>query len=389
MNSQSWFEVADASNTRPNSKFRTAWNSVAKWRYPLLFIAIPTLLVTCYYYLIAADQYQSEAHFIVSSSSGRSSSSSSFGGMLLGGGGGGDMASQTSAVPDYLESHEAVTALSKQIDLLGIFQRPEADAFSRLNASPLTPEALLKYYQRMVKVHYDRESGITSLQVRAFRPKDAQNIAAHLLLLSEAQVNRMNRRRYQDAVSAAGGQVRTAQNQVSQIQRRMTAYRQKSRDVAPDVSGESQIKLVSSLKAQLAGAEASLATMGSAINHSSPQYIALQSNVRSLRAQIAAQSSELTGGMETVAVSLGGFEDLRVQQEFAAKNYEAAAAGLTKAQEDAARQQLYVVRVVDANLPVKSLFPQRERIILITFAALFVAYGIGWLIIAGVREHAA
>ena len=40
-------------------------------------------------------------------------------------------------------------------------------------------------------------------------------------------------------------------------------------------------------------------------------------------------------------------------------------------------------------MPVKSLFPQRGRIVLMTFIALCVAYGIGWLILAGVREHAA
>lgn len=388
MNSYSWFEVAEAGEARSHSKVRHLWDRMAKWRYPALFILLPALLVAGYYYLVAADQYQSEAHFIVSSSSGRSASSGGFGGMLMGSGGG-DMASQTSAVPDYLESHEAVAALSKQVDLVDIFRRPEADMFSRLNADPLTPEALLRYYKRMVKVRYDQETGITSLEVRTFRPRDSYTIAAHLLLLSEAQVNRMNRRRYQDAVSSAREQVLAAQKGVADIQNRMTAYRQKSRDVAPDVSGENQIRLVSTLKAQLATTQASLATMGGTISRSSPQYLAMQRQVRSLQAQIAAQSAELTGGNSTVAVNLGGFEDLRVQQEFAAKNYETAAAGLTKAQDDAARQQLYIVRVVDANLPVKSLFPQRERILLITLAALFVAYGIGWLIVAGVREHAA
>ncbi|WP_122928454.1 MULTISPECIES: lipopolysaccharide biosynthesis protein [Sphingobium] len=389
MNSQSWFEVVNSDGIKPRTRIQSLWDFIAKKRYLMLFVFLPTLLVAAYYYIVAADQYQSEAHFIVSSSSGRSSSGGGLSGMLTGSSGGGDLASQTSAVPDYLKSHEAVAALSKQIDLVGMFQRPEADYISRLTADPLTPEALLRYYERMVKVHHDLETGITTLEVRAFRPKDAQTIAAHLLLLSEAQVNRMNRRRYQDAVATARAQVLDAQRQVAQVQRRMTAYRQNSRDVAPDVSGENQIRLVSSLKAQLATTQASLATMGGTISHSSPQYLALQRQVRSLQAQVAAQSAELTGGNATVAVNLGGFEDLRVQQEFAAKNYETAAAGLTKAQEEATRQQLYIVRVVDANLPVKSLFPQRERILLIVFAALFVAYGIGWLVIAGVKEHAA
>ena len=39
---------------------------------------------------------------------------------------------------------------------------------------------------------------------------------------------------------------------------------------------------------------------------------------------------------------------------------------------------------VNANLPVKSLYPHRGLTVLTVFASLLVAYGIGWLIIAGV-----
>lgn len=389
MNSHSWFEMAEAANLKPKSRFRRWWEGASAWRYPVLLVLLPTLIVAAYYYLVAADQYESEAHFVVNSISSHGSSSSSLSLLLGSSEGGGGAQTQTSAVPDYLESHDAVAALRKRLDLVAMFQRPEADALSRLGEASPTPEILLRYYKKMVKVHYDRDTGITTLNVRAFRPADAYAIASQLLLLSEAQVNRMNKRRYQDAVSAAQAQVEVAENRVAQVQGRMTSYRQRSRDIDPEVSGESQIRLVSGLKAQLATVQAALATMSGTIGHSSPQYVAMQRQARSLQGQIAAQSAELTGGAATVASSLGGYEDLRVQQQFAAKNYEAAAASLVKAQEEATRQQLYIARVVDANVPVKSLFPQRERIVLITFIALCLAYGIGWLIVAGVREHAA
>jgi capsular polysaccharide transport system permease protein len=176
---------------------------------------------------------------------------------------------------------------------------------------------------------------------------------------------------------------------VGQIQRQLTSYRQQGKDIDPQASGDIQLRLVSGLKTQLASAQAAMTTMNGTISPSSPQYIALQRQIRSLQGVIAAQSSQLTGGNSAIASNLGGYENLRVQQEFAAKNYTAAAAGLVKAQEDAARQQLYIVRVVDANMPVKPLFPKRFNILLMTFISLCVAYGIGWLILAGVREHAA
>lgn len=386
--SHSWFETHARAEADQRSVLRRSWDNAAAWRYPALLIVLPTLLVAAYYYLVAADQYESEAHFIVSSNASGGQSAGSFG-SLFGISAGGSTQSQTMAVPDFLESHEAVSALRRKLDLVAMFRRPEADVLSRLSKASPTPEELQRYFEKMVRVHYDADTGITTLNVHAFRPADAHAIADQLLLLGEEQVNRMNARRYGDAVAAGRTQVAAAERRVAEVQGRITAYRQTGRDIDPEVSGKAQIELVSGLKTQLAAAQATLATMDASIGRSSPQYVAMQRQISSLQTAIVTQSAELTGGARAVASNLGGYEDLRVQQEFAAKNYDAAAASLVKAQEDAARQQLYVVRVVDANMPVKALFPQRARIVLMTLLALCVAYGIGWLILAGVREHAA
>jgi capsular polysaccharide transport system permease protein len=390
MNKQShnWFETQAAPSVDRRNALLRWWDGATAWRYPLLLVVLPTLIVAAYYYMVAADQYESEVHFIVNSDAAGGGSASGFG-SLLGISAGGSGQGQTMAVPDYLESHEAVAELSKKLDLVAMFRRPEADTLSRLRSPSPTPEALQRYFEGKVKVHHNPDTGIMALTVHAFRPTDAYIIANQLLLLGEAQVNRMNRRRYADAVSAAQTQLTTAEQRVGQIQRQLTSYRQQGKDIDPQASGDIQLRLVSGLKTQLASAQAAMTTMNGTISPSSPQYIALQRQIRSLQGVIAAQSSQLTGGNSAIASNLGGYENLRVQQEFAAKNYTAAAAGLVKAQEDAARQQLYIVRVVDANMPVKPLFPKRFNILLMTFISLCVAYGIGWLILAGVREHAA
>lgn len=390
MNNQShnWFETQASPELQEGGGLRRLWNKASAWRYPFLFIVFPTLIVSAYYYLISADQYESEAHFTVISNSGGKESSIGVG-SLLGISAGGSSSNQTMAVVDYLESHDAVAALGKKFDLVAMFRRPEADVLSRLDKPSPTPEELQLYMEKMVKVRHDADTGITTLAVHAFRPGDAHAIADQLLRLSEEQVNRMNVRRYGDAVASAQAQVAAAEKRVEQIQSRITAYRQQGRDIDPQASGDTQIRLVSGLKAQLATAQSTLATMGASISHSSPQYLAMQHQIRSLQDTIAAQSSVLAGGSKTIATNLGGYEDLRVQQEFAGKSYEAAAASLVKAQDDATRQQLYIVRVVDANMPVKAMFPKRGQIIFMTFIALCVAYGIGWLILAGVREHGA
>jgi len=389
MNSQNhnWFDAQGVQETEHRNSARRLWDRFAAWRYPFLLILLPTLLTAGYLYLIAADQYESEAHFIVNSEASGGGASSGFGSLF--GLSAGSSQNQTMAVPDYLQSHEVVAELGRKLDLVAMFRRPEADILSRLWYANPTPETLERYFEKKVTVHHDADTGITQLTVHAFRPTDAYAIANELLQLSEAQVNRMNRRRYRDAVAAAQSQLQAAEQRISQIQGRITSYRQQGRDIDPEASGDTQMRLVSGLKTQLAAAQAMLASMAGTISPSSPQYVALQRRISSLQGVIASQSSELTGGNRAIATNLGGYEELRVQQDFAAKNYAAASAALIKAQEDAARQQLYIVRVVDANMPVKALYPQRAKIVLMTFIALAVAYGIGWLILAGVREHAA
>ena len=242
-----------------------------------------------------------------------------------------------------------------------------------------------------MKLRTDRDGGITSLEVRAFRPDDAYRIAVKLLELGEAQVNALNLRSYRDAIDSSRRQVLEAEAEMTGIRQRLTAFRQVRGDIDPEGSGKAQIGLVSNLRASLAQAESQLATIGASVNQNGPQYIAMRERVRSLRNQLASQSGALAGGTDgspTIANNLASYEDLRLRQEFASKSYEAAAASLQQARERAARQQLYLVRVVDANRPVKALYPERGRIVLTVLAGLLLAYGIGWLLLAGVREHA-
>ena len=78
---------------------------------------------------------------------------------------------------------------------------------------------------------------------------------------------------------------------------------------------------------------------------------------------------------------------MRLQQEFAAKRYETARARLEQARTRAANEQLFIVAVVEPNLPEKPALPKPFRTTLLILIGLSVAYGIGWMLIAGVREH--
>ncbi len=351
-----------------------------------MVVVAPVLVVGIYLYGFASDQYESEAHYLVR---GQGSGASSSGGIsqLLGMSGGGGQG-EASSISDYLTSHDVVQTLRRQLDLVERFRRPEADVLSRLPSDNPTPENLLRYYRKQVDVHFDQETSITTLKVRAFRPEDAYQITRALLTLGEHRVNVMNTRSYQDAVSLSRNQRDEAERDLKDLQQKLTAFRQIGRDVNPTGSAEAQITLVSKLTQDLSAAQSQLATTVQLIGNRNPQADALRQQVRSLSAQVNAQRSKLAGGGNTIAAGLGNYEALNMQQSFLAKRYDAASAAYEAARQQAVRQQLYVVRVVDANMPVKSQYPKRALSLLTMLAALLVIYGIGWLIAAGVREHA-
>lgn len=365
-----------------------SWWSRQKWL--AIFVIIPTLLAAAYLYLVASDQYVSEAHFIVRSQTSGSSSSGS-GGLagLLGGGGGGSLTSMADSVTvtDYLQSHDAVEALQKRLNLVALFRRPEADFLSRLMIARPTPEYLYGYYGNQVQVDFDIDTGITSLTARAFRPGDAYAIASQLLQLGEQRVNEMNVRAYADAVALTKRQVDETERALRAIGGQVTSYRQSEREVDPAGAASAQIGLVTQLNGNLAAARAQLQTTTQLIGANNPQAEALRKQIQSLEQQIGTQNARLTGNNNAIASSLGTYEDLQTQRAFLQQRYASVSTSYEQARQQAIKQQLYIVRVVNPNMPVKSIYPRRFVTTLTVLVVLFILYAIGWLIITGVREH--
>jgi len=359
-----------------------------EYRFMLMMVVAPTLIVAGYYYLIASDQFESEADFLVRSAEGGSArSAEGLGALLMEGVS--PAREDTISVIDYLRSTEATLQVERAANLTARFTRPHIDWISRLRKAQPAPEELRKYYNSQAKVQFDKDTGIARLTVHAFTPQDAYVIAASMLRLGEQRVNELNQRSNGDAVRGATRQLAEAENELRQIQRRLTSFRRTQSNIDPEATGKAQQTALTGFNAQLITARTQLQAMRGIIAPSSPQYIAAQARVRALEAAIGRQGGEMTGAGSGALVNiLGDYEELRIRQEFASKRYALAAAAYQAAREEARKKELYIIRVVNPNMPVKALFPERGRIVLTVFASLLIAYGIGWLMLAGIREHA-
>jgi capsular polysaccharide transport system permease protein len=239
-----------------------------------------------------------------------------------------------------------------------------------------------------VKIDQDVETGISRLRVHAFTPADSHAIARRLLALGEQRINALNERSFRDQVASARVELEGAERALAAAQRALTGFRRLHADIDPEGSAKAQIGLVSQLTADLVAERARLHAMDGIISPESPQYRAVRTRLGALEAQVAGQSSRIAGDGSSIAASLGDYENLVIRRESAARRFAAVAAQYDQAVAQAKRQQLYLIRVVDPNMPVKSLFPERGTIVLTVFFSLTLAYMIGWLLVSGIREHA-
>jgi capsular polysaccharide transport system permease protein len=352
----------------------------------ILLVLVPTLLVLGYQLLIASPQYVARTEYLIRGIESERTGQGGLGALL--GGTQDASAREAGAIRDYLGSPDAIAALKKRgVDVTAIYARGDADWFSRLRYDRPRAETLLDYYRGKVSVEYDKDAGITRIAVRAFSPRDAQRLAANLVALGEAQVNTFNQRALASAKTLAEADVAQAEDELARIQGELTGFRDLTGQIDPARSSEGDNQQLRTLEGQLAGERAELASMSRFLTPGSPQMQIQQSRVAALEGEAARLQSRMTGSPQALSRRLAAYEALKLRQDFAAKSLQEARTGLLRAREQAGKQRLFFVEVVKPNLPEKPAYPRPWRTALAMLTALAVAYAIGWLVLAGVREH--
>jgi capsular polysaccharide transport system permease protein len=353
----------------------------------LLCVALPTLLAVLYYGFVAADQYVAEARFAVR---GSEAAATDMLGVLTGIPGNGASAADALVVRDFVRSRDAVEALERRLDLRAAYSREEADWLARLGpADPI--EDVVDYWRRMVEVGYETTSGITTLRVQAFRPDDAVAIAGAILEEGEALVNRLSERARRDAVAFAEAELTRAEERLGAARAEVTRFRDQRQALDPARSAEARLGIQAGLEADLAKAEAELSAMRSYMRPDAPAVVSAGNRIAALRRQVEAERAKLAGEQGDPRVLSGlvaDYERLAGEQEFAAKAYVSALASLEAARADAARKHRYLATFVMPHMPEDATRPRRLVGILTVFFASLVAWGIGALGVAAVKDHA-
>lgn len=389
-------EVPKAEEPVPPQRKR--W-SAQQWRRFWVYVTfvpcvvLPLALAALYFHSYAADRYAVEMKFAVKSP--LSGGSSDFLGLMTGVNSSSSTTTDSYIVVDFIESQDLVQMLEDRIDLRAIYSKPADDMLMRFDPT-LPKEDFAEYLARMVTVYYDVSSQIITVEVQAFTPEEAKAVAELVLKLCGDLVNDISERARLDTVRIAEEAVLRAENNLRDQRRKLAEFREHEQDIDPGRSVEAQNVLLGRVQGELADAETRMATLREFLSEDAPSVRYLQSQIDSLKLQLAEQKGKLgvgaiagaQGDGITLTARVGAYEELSVDLEFLQNAYVSSLASLEAARLEADRQQRYLAAFVLPKVPEKAIYPNRVLNIFVVFIFALMAWGLAVMTIYIIREHA-
>jgi capsular polysaccharide transport system permease protein len=257
----------------------------------------------------------------------------------------------TYVVNTYLTSRDLVEQLAKNDNLRAVLGRREGDFVFRYPTFwlPDNNEFLYQRFQWMVTAKIDDATGISTIEVNAFRPDDARALAEAMLRYAEALVNRMNERQYQDQIAVADRFVAEAQKTVDAIEAELKAFRDVSSSLNPNLVAQSELTVIQGLSTQLAQVEASI-IQELKVAPTSPLLAGLRAQAQSYRDEIERRKLEIAGAGDSEAVKLQTYDLLTLRRDLALQALADAVGQRELARQDAEQHRLYVELIAKPNL---------------------------------------
>ena len=353
------------------------------------FVLLPVFLSALYLAIFASDQYAAEIRFAVRGGEQRASSdpvSSLMGVSTV-------RVQDSQIVAQYIKSQGIVEVLEKDIQLRQMFSWPEkADFIFGFNtARPI--ERLVKYWWWQVDVDIDRLSGIVTVVVRAFTAQDALLIAKSIINASEALVNELSERSRRDALKQAQAELALAERLLQGKIRAMRELRSAEQILDPAKSSDALTKLIGDMRLEVVKMQSDFEAQKQSVSENSPQMRVLAARIRAANDQIKLLEQRMTGSNPdqnpALADSMSKFDRLRIEYEFAQKQYVESAAALERARADVESQQVYLTTFLQPVLAEEALYPKRWWILASILTFCLVLWGAGTGVAVLVRNYSA
>lgn len=390
-------EVVIRPVAKPARRKRRHWGLLFTF---LLMVVGPIAATWWYLENRAADQYASTLGFTVQSAD-TSSGTNLLGELSTGFGLGSGSAQDTDILYEFIRSQDLVQTVDTQLDLRSLYSRhTEQDpvfGFHPADSSLLgmefdgTIEDLTGYWQRMVRLSYDQNSGLMKVQVRAFSPEDARAIADAIYAESTSMINALSATAREDATRYAREDLDLAIERLKQSREALTAFRVENEivDVTADIQG--QMGLLNELQGQLAAALIEFDLLSANAPSGDIRLNQAQARIDAIQLRIEAERQQFGGGNDgddgSYAQTIADFERLSVDNEIAQQSYITALAAYDGAVAQANRQSRYIAAYIQPTLAEKSEYPQHALIVGLVSLFTFLGWSILALVYYSLRDR--
>jgi capsular polysaccharide transport system permease protein len=355
---------------------RRHWGLVAGF---VVLVLVPLAVTIFYLWAVAEDQYASTVGFTVRKEEG-TSAVDLVGGLSQFTGGGG--ASDGDILYEFIQSQVIVERISAKIDLNAIYSR----SWGRDPVFALWPDAriedLVWFWKRVVRISYDKGSGLIELRVLAPTPQEARDIATLVVSESQEMINNLNAQAREDTTRYALLDLNEALARLKAARLALTAFRTRTRIVDPEADIQGRMGVLNNLQQQLAQAMIEYDLLTQQANPGDPRLKPAQQKIDVIRSRMAQEregftlQGEAEGGDYPALIA--EYESLVVDREFAERTYTSALAALDIAQSNANRQSRYLAAYIQPTLASTAEFPR--RLTLAGLTGLFLL--LGWSILA-------
>lgn len=350
-------------------------------------VLLPTLLGAIYFGLIASDIYISESSFVIRTPQG--SGSGGLQAVITGTVSGvSEAPADAAAVNQYILSRDALDFLNSKMDLRRYFSSPSIDFLHRFGMFGFHDgmEDLHEYYLRRVKVVPGQTSAISTLRVSVFSPEEAQQMNELLLQGAEQKVNQLNDRARADLIRYAETEVNEAEKRVMQAALALSQFRNTQEVVDPEKQTAFHFTQISKLQSELIETKTRIAQLRQ-LAPQSPAPEPLELKARTIQEEIDKELAKVVGGDRSLARLTADYEQFAIEREFAEQQLAISLSALQTARNEAQRQQIYLERISNPNLPDVALEPRRVAGVLTIFVFGLILWGVLSMLVSGVREH--
>ncbi len=355
----------------------------------LLVIGGPVLLTTTYLMVFAQPQYASKVGFTIRQEETGSASD------LLGGLGsmlGASAQSHADLLFEFVQSQEIIENISEDFDLIGHYSQ----TWSQDPVFSIWPEAtiedMLWFWGRMVRVSYDKASGLLQIQVRARDPQTAQYLAQRIVAESEEMINRLNSAARLDATRNAEADLEASLERLRAARQALAEFRARTQIVDPQADISGRMGVLGNLQEQLASALVDYDLVSQTADENDPRLRQLQRRIDVVRNRIREERESFTQQDITVDDTdypqlIAQFESLQVDQTFAESTYQAALTAFDSARSNASRQHMYLANFIQPTLAQRAQYPQSTLIIGLTFFFALMFWDIMALVYYSLRDR--